>query len=269
MPGMDVARHLPAAPLAPYITGAIEGWEQTSGPQSNLREVPIPGVPVIVNLGAKWTIETTGRTEALDSFTGGLSTGPAIVRGPSSWACMELRLTPLGARRLFGVPMHELANQVVPLEEVLPLSRELVDRLRDARSWSARFELLDDFLLRRLDRSVDPTSPEVEWSWARLHGSHGQAPIHELADELGWSHRRLIARFRDQIGLAPKALARVIRFDRAVRLLRASTSRGFAEIAFDCGYFDQAHLNREFREFAGTTPGAFVAAQLDSGGIAA
>jgi transcriptional regulator GlxA family with amidase domain len=86
---------------------------------------------------------------------------------------------------------------------------------------------------------------------------------------LGWSHRRLIARFRDQIGLAPKTFARVIRFDRAVRQLRTATSRSFAEIAFDCGYFDQAHMNREFREFAGTTPGTFVAAQLDSGGIAA
>jgi transcriptional regulator GlxA family with amidase domain len=102
-----------------------------------------------------------------------------------------------------------------------------------------------------------------------LHGSHGRAPIGELADELGWSHRRLIARFRDQVGLAPKTFARVIRFDRAVRQLRAATTRSLAEIALDCGYFDQAHLNREFREFAGTTPGALVAARLDSGGIAA
>jgi hypothetical protein len=130
---VDVARHGPAAPLAPYVTGAIEGWEQTDGPESKLREVPIPGVPVIVNLGAKWTIETAGRKIALDSFTGGLSTAPALVHGPSSWACIELRLTPLGARRLFGLPMHELANQVVPLEEVLPRTRELVDRLREAR----------------------------------------------------------------------------------------------------------------------------------------
>jgi len=265
---VDVARRTPAASLAPYITGAIEGWEQTGGSASTLREVPIPGVPMILNLGAKWNIETAGRTVALDSFTGGLSTGPSLVHGASSWACIELRLKPLGARRLFGRPMHELANQVIPLEDVLPQTRELVDRLREARSWSARFELLDDFLLRRLARSVDP-SPEIEWSWARLHGSHGRAPIHELADELGWSHRRLIARFRDQIGLAPKTFARVIRFDRAVKQLRAPTTRNLAEIAFDCGYFDQAHLNREFREFAGTTPGAFAAARLDSGGIAA
>ena len=63
-----------ARPLAPYVTGVIEGWEQTDGPRSHLREVPIPGVPLIVNLGSKWNIETAGRTVALDSFTGGLST---------------------------------------------------------------------------------------------------------------------------------------------------------------------------------------------------
>jgi AraC-like DNA-binding protein len=264
----EVARRLPALPLRPYLQAVPEGWTSAAGPTAALREVPIPGVPVILNLGSKWNIETAGRKVALDSFTGGLSTVPSFVRGASSWACIELRLTPLGARRLFGRPMHELWNQVVPLEEVLPRSEDLVDRLREAPSWSARFELLDDFLLQRLARSVDP-SPEVEWSWARLHGSHGRAPIGELADELGWSHRRLIARFRDQVGLAPKTFARVIRFDRAVRQLRAATTRSLAEIALDCGYFDQAHLNREFREFAGTTPGALVAARLDSGGIAA
>jgi transcriptional regulator GlxA family with amidase domain len=79
----------------------------------------------------------------------------------------------------------------------------------------------------------------------------------------------LIARFRDQIGLPPKLLARVIRFDRAVRVLRAPGSTSLAAVAFDCGYADQAHLNRDFREFAGTSPTAFVAAQLESGAIAA
>jgi transcriptional regulator GlxA family with amidase domain len=90
-----------------------------------------------------------------------------------------------------------------------------------------------------------------------------------MAKELGWSHRRLIARFRDQIGLTPKLLARIIRFDHAVTALRASPVRGLAELAFECGYADQAHLNREFRELAGTSPTEFRAARLDSGAIAA
>jgi transcriptional regulator GlxA family with amidase domain len=114
-----------------------------------------------------------------------------------------------------------------------------------------------------------PPSPGVEWSWQRLRRTGGRASIGALAAELGWSHRRLIVRFREQIGLAPKTVARVLRFDRAVAALGSSGSRGFAEIALDCGYFDQAHLNRDFRELAGTTPTAFRGSRLDSGGVSA
>jgi len=96
----------------------------------------------------------------------------------------------------------------------------------------------------------------------------GRASINALATEPGWSHRRLIARFREQIGLAPKAAARVLRFDRAVTALRSS-SGGLAEIALDCGYFDQAHFNRDFRELAGTTPTAFLESSRESGAVAA
>jgi transcriptional regulator GlxA family with amidase domain len=101
-------------------------------------------------------------------------------------------------------------------------------------------------------------SPAIEWSWAQLHQTHGRISIARIAEELGWSHRRLISRFREQLGLTPKALARVIRFDRAVQSLRSSGSSGLAAVAFDCGYFAQAHMNRDFRELAGTTPAALL-----------
>jgi AraC-like DNA-binding protein len=88
-----------------------------------------------------------------------------------------------------------------------------------------------------------------------------------LAEELGWSRRRLVACFREEIGLAPKALARVIRFDRAVVRLRSGAALG--ELAHACGYCDQAHFNREFRQLAWMTPGEFRAASAPSGAVAA
>ena len=257
------------AELRPYLLGAPEGWTQVRGEPLALREVPFPGVPLILNLGTPWEIEDQGTApERRDSFVAGMHAAPAIVRAASSWACIELRLTPLGAHRFLDMPMHELANRTVELEDLLPRAGELTARLREAHSWAERFDLVEAFLARRLADSVPP-SPGVEWSWHRLRRTGGRAPISELAAELGWSHRRLILRFREQIGLPPKAAARVLRFDRAVGALGSSTSRGLAEIAFRCGYFDQAHLNRDFRELAGTTPTAFLSSRLESGGIGA
>jgi len=265
----EVARRPPSPALRPYLLAAPEGWEQSRGQDVRLREVPYPGIPLILGLGGPWTVEDPdGRADLHDCFVAGLHTRPALVSGPSAWACIELRLSPLGAHRLLGLPMHELANRTIELDDVLPASGELTDRLRETSSWAERFDLVEAFLTRRLVHSR-PLSPGVEWSWHHLRRTYGRVPIGHLADELGWSHRRLIARFREQIGVAPKTLARVIRFDRAVAALRAPERRQLAEIAFDCGYFDQAHLNRDFRELAGTTPSAFLAAGLESGGVAA
>jgi AraC-like DNA-binding protein len=225
-------------------------------------------VPLILNLGAPWEIEDpSARSEWHDSFVAGMHAVPSLVHAAADWACIELRLTPLGAHRLLGLPMYELANRTVELEDLLPRADELTARLRETHSWSDRFDLVEAFLVRRLADS-SPPSPDIEWSWQRLRLTGGRASIGALAAEIGWSHRRLIARFREHIGLAPKTAARVLRFDRAVTALRSSPGR-LGEIAFDCGYFDQAHLNRDFRELAGTTPTAFLGSKLDSGGFAA
>jgi AraC-like DNA-binding protein len=258
----EVARREPPDPLRPWLFRGPEGWAQTRGGGSELREVPFPGVPLILNLGSPWEVDD----RVLDSFAAGLGTAPSTVLGQPAWACIELRLTPLGAFRLFGMPMHELANRAVELELLMPETHALEGRLRDATTWDERFDLVDSFLLRRIAESRPP-DPGVAWSWRHLYETHGCTPIGPMATELGWSHRRLIARFREQIGLSPKALARVMRFDRAVAALRGPA--GLAEIAYDCGYADQAHLTREFSELAGLSPKRFRNAVGDSGAIAA
>ena len=222
--------------------------------------MPHPGVPLILNLGPRWTLDGPAirGSVALDSFLAGLHEVPTLRRSlASSWSCIELRLTPLGAYRLTGIPMHELANCVIELEDVLPGARELVDRVRDTPSWCERFDCVETFLVARFADSNAP-SPEIEWSWRELARTGGRIRIAALAEELGWSPRRLIERFREQIGLAPKAAAAVIRFDRAAHALRSAGPQSLAELAYDCGYADQAHLNRDFRRFAGTTPVKFV-----------
>lgn len=102
--------------------------------------------------------------------------------------------------------------------------------------------------------------PEVDHAWQLLRRSHGRAPIREIAREVarevGWSTRHLGQRFRAELGHPPKTTARVLRFEHSHRLLRAG--RPLAEVAAECGYSDQPHLNRDWLELAGTSPTRWV-----------
>jgi AraC-like DNA-binding protein len=129
---------------------------------------------------------------------------------------------------------------------------DTVDRLREAGGDEARFALLDHLIASRMEDGPTP-SGEVLWAWRRLNETGGRVRVGELSAELGWSRKRLITAFRQQVGLPPKAAARIIRFGRAVELLRRG-GRPLADIALECGYCDQAHLNREVRDLSGTTP---------------
>ena len=141
---------------------------------------------------------------------------------------------------------------------------ELVARLQEAPAWDERFALLDATLLRRL-AEAPRVAPQLEHAWARLQASDGAVAIATLAGEVGWSRRHLAARFTADIGLPPKSVARILRFSRVAGTLRANQGRGLADIAYACGYADQAHLNRDFRAFAGATPTDYAARLLPGG----
>jgi AraC-like DNA-binding protein len=182
-----------------------------------------------------------------------------VAEGPCSPTYLELRLAPLGAYRLLGLPMDALTGQLVDLTDVLGTgSRRLADQLRDTPSWRQRFGLLDAYLLRQAQHGPDP-SPEVAWAWRRLTATGGTLPIRRLAGEVGWSHKHLITRFKQQIGLPPKTAARLIRFGAVWRRLATRPPARWDAIAADSGYADQSHLIREFHQFTGATPTAFLA----------
>lgn len=97
-------------------------------------------------------------------------------------------------------------------------------------------------------------SAAVLGAWSALVASGGRASVGELARDLGWSRRHLTERFTREVGVAPKTYARVVRFDRARELIATAGGRSLARVALDAGYYDQAHLNRDFRELAGAPP---------------
>jgi len=195
------------------------------------------------------------------SFVAGLHDGPAFTVHDGVQDGLQVDLTPVGAYAVFGVPMAELTNRVVSLDGLLGGDFErLVDRLLGAPGWEQRFGVLDEALSVAAANGPRP-APEVAWLWHELARDVGNGSIGALAEETGWSRRHLADRFRREIGLGPKALARVLRFRRAVRRLHDSSGAGtLAAVAAECGYYDQAHFNHEFRVLAGCTPGEFLAA---------
>ncbi|HXV56495.1 MAG TPA: helix-turn-helix domain-containing protein [Gaiellaceae bacterium] len=260
----------------PRLEGDVRGYTGyvERGPRPlRRREVPFGGVVVVVSFGPEIRLLDAGDPGALPerrtSFVAGLDDGPTFTEHDGVQHGVQVNLTPLGASRLLGVPMRELARRVVSLEDVLGAdAARLAERLHDAGSWEARLDLVDAELAARLERRL-PASPDVAWAWRRLSETGGTVSIGTLTEELGCSRRHLTTRFREQVGMPPKLVARVLRFDRAVRALRRDPAARLAGLASACGYYDQAHLNRDFRRFAGTTPAAFAADLLpDAGGVA-
>ena len=241
------------------------GYTEDTAAPLRRREVPRPEVTVIISLGPE--IEVGGRR--FGSFAAGFDDAYAETRHAGRQDGVELKLSPLAVRRLLGVPASELSGRVVPLEALLDRrGAELVARVQDAPDWPARFALLDAGLLARLDRTPR-IAADVVHAWQRLAATHGGVGIAALAQELGWSRRRFGERFREHVGLAPKPTACVLRFRRVLDLLAGGDGLRLAAIAQDCGYYDQAHLNRDFRAYTGGSPSAYLARLLpDGGGVA-
>jgi AraC-like DNA-binding protein len=217
----------------------------------------LPHGPVLVpaTLATPLVVDVSGLPWRPPVFVMGPSGTYTRVEGPCASAIL-VRLAPLGAYRLLGPAVSEIGGSIVGLEDVVGAdARRLVEQIRSARTWEARGRLLDDFLLDRAADGPQP-SPEVRQAWHLLVRSGGRSTIRGIARQVGWSHKHLITRFKQQVGVAPHLAARLVRLLTVWRHLDGEQS--WARIAAECGYADQAHLVREFRRFTGTTPGALV-----------
>jgi AraC-like DNA-binding protein len=236
------------------LRGAVTSYdgflEETVSPMVR-REGPGRHVVVILSFCEDWEIDG----QRLISFAAGLRSRQVTTRHEGRSFGIHVNVSPPAARRLFGLPLHELAERQVPLEDVLE-EPFLVERQHPAESWEERFGLLNDVFARHL-AAAPPPSPEIVWAWTRLLESDGAVRIGALSRELGWSRKRIAARFRDHVGLTPKRAARLLRFERARELAESAARPDWAGIAREAGYFDQAHLINEFRSFTSRTPETF------------
>jgi AraC-like DNA-binding protein len=251
------------APALRAVVRHYHGFRETTGAPVRRREGPGIDVIVLLSFGCGWRIgDATDPDRAparATSFVAGLHETAVLTQNDGRSYGMQISLTPPGAYALLGVPMRELAGRIVALDDLSGRdAARLPERLAEIGGWEERFQLLDATLASWADRARRP-SPGVVWAWTQLRRTHGRVRIGALADELGWSRKRLAARFGEEVGLHPKAAARLIRFERAKELLEGDGTPGLAALALECGYYDQAHLTNEVRRITGTTPAAFGA----------
>ncbi|WP_406194308.1 helix-turn-helix domain-containing protein [Kitasatospora sp. NBC_01560] len=259
----EAVRARPATALRPYVAW-YSGYRQRGVAPAVHRGLPSPYLTFILTLDEPLTM--AGHPDPAQAggdyptLLGGLHTSPALITHDGRQSGVQIAVHPLAARALFGLPAGELAGLDVPAEAVLgPAGRRLQEELQLAAGWPERFAALDAALLRAA-RPSGRVPPEVVRAWQALRSSGGSVPVAALARETGWSSRHLQDGFRRETGLTPKAAARVIRFDRARRLLGApGPLPRLATLAAHCGYFDQAHLAREFRALAGCAPSVWLA----------
>jgi AraC-like DNA-binding protein len=190
----------------------------------------------------------------------GLHDSPALVGQASRVHLVHVYFTPLGARAILGVSNPELLSRVIELSDLWGRrGAELVERLWSSASWGARFAQLDEAFSRALQPHA-VCAPSV-WAWGQLARSSGRTPITALARDVGWSRPHFTDRFRTAFGLGPKTAARIFRFEHACRALKADPRR-VADVAYLCGYYDQAHMTREWQALAGSSPRQWIAKEL-------
>jgi AraC-like DNA-binding protein len=265
----SMARIAPPSDLVGLIYGYSDYRERTAG-FATRRELPHAEGVFIVNLGDPISI-TGGNGERLtlkagEAFVAGAHLKPALSHSSGAQTGVHIFLPLATLRLLLGMPMHQLADRVVPLDTMLgPTARELGNALQEASHRDHRVRLLDETLRRHL-LGIAPLDRQRHHALHLLR-SRPDLDISAVAAEIGWSRKHMAERVRDTVGVGPRSFRRLLRFQMLTRLIARETDRpDWAGLAAEAGYYDQSHMIREFGEFSGLTPTAFLARSLPDGG---
>ncbi|MEP6562425.1 MAG: helix-turn-helix transcriptional regulator [Nakamurella sp.] len=238
------------------------------------RGLPGPYLTLVFSLSGELPIEVpTGPQQGERSYgiaVGGLHTHPVFLPPVTDAAGrqltqrgIQLAVNPLAARAIFGLPAGELTGSVLELDDVVGRQGGVLrERLTGGVAAGLAMDRVSRWIELRLgEEQRKLLAPELNRAWQLIVGSGGRRSVAEVARDVGWSRRHLTAQLRAETGLGAKELGRVSRFQRS-RSMMVGSARPLADIAADCGYADQSHLSNEWREFAGCTPGQWIAAEV-------
>ena len=254
--------------LGGEIYGYSDYWERTKSCTVR-RELPHAEGVLIFNLGDPIAI-TGGDGNVLhlragEAFVAGIHVRPALSQSLGAQAGIHVFLPLMTLRRLLGIPMDKLIDRVAPLDALLGrAASELGEALGDARDAESRADILDGALASGLSRAAT-LDPRQSHALGLLRTSPDR-DIALIADDVGWSRKHLAARVRDAVGIGPRSFRRLLRFQTLTGLVGANgRPPDWTALALEAGYYDQSHMIREFREFSGLSPSAYLARTLPGG----
>jgi AraC-like DNA-binding protein len=245
--------------LCPFV----ECLWAVSDPRPRAKRTPERVVPdgcpeLIVHLGDPFARWASGRWVVQPrAFLAGTLTRPWLLRAGRRVSTLSVRLRAGAAPALFRFSMADASDREVPLAELVgkAAAAALLRDLRRARTTAGRFRAVFDWLTARLAES--PARRDGARDAVKLIvRARGSVRIDDLSSSLGWSRRRMQRAFARDLGIAPKLYARIVRLNAVLATLDESERARAVDLALDAGYFDQAHLLRDFRILAGRTPSA-------------
>ncbi len=234
--------------------------ESNAEPVTAERILPDGCVELILNFGARFS-QHDGEVKSLQprNFLVGQMTGPILISPTGVVELLGVRFQPGGTMPFLHTPMHEFTDRVTDFESLAPaFHRTLLDASENVSGMSERVAVVESLLVNYLSRCKQD-------SWllplaSRVVRSGGLISVDYLARMSGVSNRQLERRFLHEVGVGPKLLSRILRFQQVFRAVERCDG-GWAPVALECGYYDQAHLIRDFNQFAHQTPSVLFAEQ--------
>ena len=239
--------------LAAYVTSLV-AYDSDLGAPGVHRGLPTTTLTFVLPVGEPLDVgwaDGSGRARRWSTVSG-LHAAPAAIHHDGVQRGIQLGLSPAGAQALLGVPAAELSGELLELEDVAPDLADLPERLHDV-TLEEGLAVVAAVLTQALARNGE-ARPRAEVGRALAGLTRGDR-VADVAEEVGYSRRRLSTLVRQETGLAPKEYQRVARFEASRPLLG---HRPLADVAAACGYADQSHLARDWSELAGCPPSTWL-----------
>jgi methylphosphotriester-DNA--protein-cysteine methyltransferase len=206
------------------------------------------GHPFARRIGERWVVQPR-------IFLAGTLTRPWLLRAGSRVRTIGVRFRPAAAATLFRISMADATDRELPLSDLVgrAASRAFARLVRCRQTEARTFSAIEEWLVARIARARAPRS-SAGHVVDLIRRARGQTRIDAIARSVGWSPRRIERAFLREIGVRPKLYARIVRLNAVLARLDATERASAVDLALEAGYFDQAHLLRDFRLLAGRTP---------------